>query len=272
MTPYVKKLLPFSERLGQTAFAIAGQVELPMTEHKLLEPKWLALALLCRTLGNFRGAVRLLEQGLLVEARVLTRCCFENLFLIGGLYSQGIEFAKQMKADDVAGRKNRLRFIMDHSEIFGGLSEDTKREMERAQKSLQAAAKAQHLKFKKASAIGPFKDSYLAYSQYSGDAAHPTFTALMRHFSFKGLTATFDVVPEPGEDQLNETLHFACVAMIGAAAAVNEMCGLTEAGRSLHALNEELRQLQLEQFGERTLSEGMEIRVENEGPEAETEG
>ena len=38
---------------------------------------------------------------------------------------------------------------------------------------------------------------YLAYSQHSGDAARPTFTALMRHLSFDEPEATFDVVPDP---------------------------------------------------------------------------
>ena len=106
MTPYCQKLLPVCEELGQTVLDIVGQANITITEHKLLDPKLLAVALLSRTLGNFRGAVRLIEQSLLVEARVLTRCCFENQLLIGGLYSKGYEFAQKIKTDDVAGRRN----------------------------------------------------------------------------------------------------------------------------------------------------------------------
>ena len=265
MTPYVQKLLPLCEELGQAALKIAGQVELKVTEHKLLDPNLLALALLCRTLGNFRGTVRLVEQGLLVEARVLTRCCFENVLMIGGLFAEGSTFSEKIKADDVAGRKNRLKFMMDNSEIFDGLSDETRQEMEKAQESLQAAAKGRYLKFKEASAIGPFKQLYLAYSQYSGDAAHPTFTALMRHFDFKGPKAEFDVVPTPSDDQLDETLHLACVAMVSAAVAVNEMNGFTEAGKRLPELNGRLKALQAEKFGEKSLGgeETLEIRTDS---------
>jgi len=260
MTPYCQKLLPLCEELGQTVLNIAGQANIPITEHKLLDPKLLAVALLSRTLGNFRGAVRLIEQSLLVEARVLTRCCFENQLLIGGLYSKGHEFALEIKADDVAGRKNRLNFIAENGSIFGSLSQETRDEMVRAQASLQAAAKGSYLKYRQASAAGPFKEIYLAYSQYSGDAAHPTFTALMRHFSFENDSAVFDVAPDPSEDQLDETLHFACVALIGAAVAVNEMCGPTDAGKRLPELNGRLKALQVEEFG--GSDEGLDIKVD----------
>lgn len=264
MTPYCKKLLPVCEELGQTALGVAGQANITITEHKLLDPKLLAVALLSRTLGNFRGAVRLVEQDLLVEARVLTRCCFENQLLIGGLYAKGREFAEQIKADDVAGRKNRLKFIAENDSIFGGLSQETRDEMTRARESLMAAVKGAYLNYKEASAVGPFKEIYLAYSQYSGDSAHATFTALMRHFSFEKSSAEFDVVPDPSEDQLDETLHLACVALIGAAVAVNEMCGFTEAGKRLPELNGKLKALQDERFGPKTLGSGesLEIKVE----------
>jgi len=173
VTSYAVRLLPICEDLGQLAFKIAGQVDLKITEHKLLDPKLLALGLLCRTLSNFKGAVRLVEERLLVEARVLTRCCFENLFMIGGLYSQGLEFAKAIKADDVAGRRLRTKFIEENETLFENLSEETRVEMAKAQEILRAAAKGSFVKFKDASQIGPFKEIYLAYSQYSGDAATP---------------------------------------------------------------------------------------------------
>jgi len=263
MTPYVEKLLPFCEELGQAAFKIAAQLKLTITEHKVLEPTWLAAALLCRTIGNFRAVVRLAEQDLIVEARVLTRCCFENAFLIGGLYSQGVEFAKEIRADDAAGKKARLKFIMENESIFAALSEETREEMSKAQEAMQLGIKGGFLKFKAASMIGPFREMYLAYSQYSGDAAHPTFTALMRHFHFKGDTAVFELDPRPTEDQQDETLHLACVALISAAAAVNEMCGLTEAGKRLPELSGRLKDLQVEHFGERTLGdcESLEIKT-----------
>jgi hypothetical protein len=253
VTPYTAKLLPTCEELGQTALRIASEVDLRITEHKLLDPKLLAVALLARTLSNFRGAVRLVEQGLLVEARVLTRCCFENLFMIGGLYSQGLEFAQKIKADDVAGRRARAKFIENNETLFESLSEETRVEMAKAQEALQAAAKGSFVKFKDASQVGPFKEIYLAYSHYSGDAAHPTFTALMRHITLEAQGFTFDVVPDPSEHQLDETLHLSCIALLGAAVVVNEMSGYTEAGKCLPELGDKLVALQQEKFGKQPL-------------------
>jgi hypothetical protein len=262
VTPYGKKLLPICEELGQTAFKIAGQVNLTITEHKLMEPKLLALALLCRTLGNFKGAVRLVQQGLLVEARVLARCCFENLFMIGGLYAQGREFAEKTKADDIAGRKNRAKFIEENEGLFVGITDETRIEMSRAIESLGAIAKSSYVKFKDVSQIGPFKEMYLAYSSYSGDAAHPTFTALMRHLAIDQGEAAFDVVPEPFEEQLDETLHLSCIALLSAAVAVNEMFGYTDAGKHLPVINGKLKALQDEKFGEKVgRGESLEIKT-----------
>jgi hypothetical protein len=260
-TPYVRKLLPLCEEFGQVALQIAGQADVRVTEHKLLEPKLLALALLSRTLGNFKGAVRLVEQGLLVEARVLTRCCFENQLVVGGLHAQGIEFAQQIKADDVAGRKARLKFVANNEAIFQDLSQETRNEMAKSQQWL-AASKGSYLKFKEASESGPFKEIYLAYSQYSGDAAHPTFTALMRHFTVEDKTLTFDVVPPRNDHQLDETLHLACMSLIGVMIVVNEMCGYAEAGKRLPELNGRFQTLQTERFGATGIEPRMEIKTE----------
>jgi Family of unknown function (DUF5677) len=43
--------------------------------------------LMSRTLSNFRGVFTLIENGLVVEARILVRCCFENTFWMAGLLS-----------------------------------------------------------------------------------------------------------------------------------------------------------------------------------------
>jgi hypothetical protein len=44
------------------------------------DPKIVALSLLARTIGNFEGALVMLDQNRIVEARALIRCCWENLF------------------------------------------------------------------------------------------------------------------------------------------------------------------------------------------------
>jgi hypothetical protein len=59
------------------------------------------LALLCRTVGNFKGVLALAKVGLVVEARTLTRSCYENLYCIAALIEQGDNFVKAMDQDQM---------------------------------------------------------------------------------------------------------------------------------------------------------------------------
>jgi hypothetical protein len=87
--------------------------------------------------------------------------------------------------------------------------------------------------------------------------------ALARHWGPAGGKARyFDVQPEPTEDELDDTLHFACIALITMMVVVNEMVGFTEAGKNLLAINHELKMLQAERWGPETINEGMDIRTE----------
>jgi hypothetical protein len=74
---YVEKLTRFADRLIRTAMLIVDQCELPVTKQGFAHPNLLALTLLCRTVHNFKGVVVLTRERLLVEARVLARCCYE---------------------------------------------------------------------------------------------------------------------------------------------------------------------------------------------------
>jgi hypothetical protein len=69
-------------------------------------------------------------------------------------------------------------------------------------------------------------------------------------------------VPKPKEDELDETLHLSCVALITVMVVTTEMNGFTEAGKELPEFNGELRRLQAEKYGSASVAEGMEIRTE----------
>ena len=60
------------------------------------DSKVIALALLSRTLSNFKGAAIMVREDLLVEAQVLTRCCFENLISIAGLHTDSAKFIEAL--------------------------------------------------------------------------------------------------------------------------------------------------------------------------------
>jgi hypothetical protein len=197
------------------------------------------------------------------QARVLARCCFENLFIVGGLHAEGIAFANRLIEDDRAGRKGRIRFASENDSIFQALSPEMQSAVKERHEEFKAAPKVGFLKQKDASDTGQFKDMYVVYSQFSADAAHPTITSLSRHWGPAGeKTGYFDVEPEPSEDELDETLHLTCVAFIGMMVVVNEMVGYTQAGKGLPNINHALKILQAERWGIESIEEGMDIRTE----------
>ena len=254
-----EKLYPLCEKMVQLALEIAEQSKLTVTLRGMTEPNVLALALLGRTLQNFKGVVMLIREKLSVEARVLARCCYENMFMVGGLHAESAAFADRMIEDDKAGRKGRIRFTFENEGIFQSLSTETQNALSKSKQSFDAAPRVQFLKPKDASGVSAFKETYVVYSQFSGDAAHPTIAALARHWAAGAKTPYLDLIPDAKDDELDETLHLACLAVLGIMVVVNEMQGYTEAGKRLPALNGEFLALQAEKYGAATINEGMEI-------------
>jgi Family of unknown function (DUF5677) len=259
---YLENLRPLCDKLYQTALQIIDQADLKINKHGMTDPNILALALLSRTLSHFRAVILLQRQRMVVEARILTRCCFENLYMVGGLQSEGHQFAQRMMNDDQAGRKGRIRFAMETETIFESFSPEMREAMRQRHEQFLAAAKVGFLRPSDASAVGPYKDTYIAYSQFSGDAAHPTITALSRHWSIEN-EAILDVEPEAKEDELDHTLDFACIAILGIMVAVNEMIGFRAAGKALPDLSDEVHRLQTERWGSiEAVGEPIEIRTQ----------
>jgi hypothetical protein len=237
-----ERIFALSNRLIQTTKEVIGQCTLQVTEHGLLEPRFLAYLLLCRTYTNFSAAVLLVQRRLVVEARTLTRCCFENAFSVAGLREQGRAFADRMKEDDEAGRKVRLQFARSSASIFDSLELEMQQAVDAALSGIERPA---FLSPKSAASIGAFKELYLAYSQFSGDAAHPTLTALNRYWQ-RDENNEIEVVagPESKQEELDQTLLFACMAVLGILGAVDEMFGRVPAGRALPAISDEIRSIQ----------------------------
>jgi Family of unknown function (DUF5677) len=260
---YREKAYPLCQRLRQLGIEILSQADLTITQHGMVHPKILSLALLSRTLSNFKSLILLTRERMVVEARLLARCCFENLFVVGGLHAEGASFAERMMEDDRAGRKSRIRFACENDSIYQALPPELQIAAKERFEEFKAAPKVGFLKQKDASDAGAFKDMYVVYSQFSGDAAHPTITALSRHWRPAGSgVANFDVEPEPREDELDETLHLSCVAVISMLVVVNEMIGFTAAGKKLPQINHELKVLQAERWGVESIEERMDIKIE----------
>ena|SRR5579864_2428295 len=75
----------FADRLEKTAIRMFEDLELPTSEQK----DTYAVTLLARTVSNFNGVMVLLNKDLVVEARALVRCCWENAFYFAGIVRSG---------------------------------------------------------------------------------------------------------------------------------------------------------------------------------------
>lgn len=223
---------------GQAALDILGGAPVTITEKGFGDPKILAIMLLSRSLSHFRGVFHLIDIGLVVEARILVRCCFENAFWIAALIADGDKFANEMLQDEVRSRK-----------ALGELALSKKPELaEEVEERLRAQLRdfkkrwpnAQSLRPKSVAMAGLLGEGYIIYSQLSADASHPTLTSLNRHVgrSEQDGDRLIDVAPTPKDEEIVMTWDWACNAMMGACVAVNEMLGGTPAGQRLGALAE----------------------------------
>jgi Family of unknown function (DUF5677) len=92
---------------------IFREAKIEITEKLFGEPKILSLALLCRTVGNFKGVIALAKENLVVEARTLTRSCYENLYCIAALIEQGDDFVKAMHQDQMRSFRSQGEFLLE---------------------------------------------------------------------------------------------------------------------------------------------------------------
>ena len=76
-------------------------------------PQVIALTLLCRTMSHVEGVVAMIDRGLIVEVRTLTRCCYESLIWIDGLAKESVEFVKKITDNDYAYKKLRGKVLLE---------------------------------------------------------------------------------------------------------------------------------------------------------------
>lgn len=240
--------LAFADRLIALAYTIFGEAKIDITEKLFGEPKILSLALLCRTVGNFKGVVAMTKERLVVEARILTRSCYENLYCMGALIEQGDFFVNAMHHDQIRSIRSQGELLLEgiSSEHIGDV-EFVEQLRKRVKEIRSRWPKAGFLTPKETVKNSVLKQSYLIYSKLSGDAAHPSILALKRHlvrFMEKGAQVLgLDVSPPERGAERTETIDLACNAMLGACVAANQILG------HLPAVNDELQKLFVE-YGE----------------------
>ncbi len=236
-----KKWIEFAERLLTLCVEILGASDVQITEKQFAEPKVLALALLCRTHMNLKGVIVVARDGLTVEARTLARSCYENMFFVAGLVEKGEEFVAAMYDDDLKSLRSRGEFVLEGLCDLDPLGEEMAKQLRgRVQELKKRRPKAKLLTAKEALKDSVMRKAYLFYSQLSGDAAHPSITALKRHLlrlvengePILGL----DIHPLERGIEVANTLDIACNAVLGTCVGVNQILGGTIAGALLKQL------------------------------------
>jgi Family of unknown function (DUF5677) len=223
----VEKFAAKVERAAERVFACASIWNTPTPEAG--DPKVIAVLLLIRTLSNFRGTFILLRAERIVEARTLTRCCFENLFHIAALRDDGQHFVREMEEDQKASRKARGEFIMRQT---GEISDAEGQQKLRAFLSRLGKTKRKSLDPKRVAARGPLLKSYVYYSELSCDAAHPTLDCLHRYLGRSEENGepvvTIDIDPLIRPEERRVTLLLACEALLGVCIGVKEILELQQ--------------------------------------------
>ena len=67
----VQSAITFSEKLLGIAIDTVGAANVSLSHLGARDPKIVSLALLCRTISNFKGAIVMVREGLVIEGRAL---------------------------------------------------------------------------------------------------------------------------------------------------------------------------------------------------------
>jgi hypothetical protein len=104
LSPVEERAFAFAEDVLKQATAIADAAVAKIDFEDKRDPKVYGLALLCRSITNFQGALTMARHGQAVECRTLVRSCWENLFLVDRLLRDGAAFVKTMRSYEAWGR------------------------------------------------------------------------------------------------------------------------------------------------------------------------
>jgi hypothetical protein len=228
-----------AEKLHKIGLDIFATANVRITDKGFADEKVLALALLARTLSHLKGTLLLLREKRIVEARTITRCCYENLYWVVGLDREGEEFGRRMLHDEMSHRKHLGQFMFENDITLEPEIADRLRGWLRDTNKRFAAAKT--LNPKQVAALSDIGRSYIFYGQLSSDSGHPSITALNRHVvpDTADEVGGIDVEPVVKGEEIEQTLELLCQAVMGVCVGVNQMLGGTQGGSALNGLADE---------------------------------
>lgn len=229
--------LTHAQCLMDVSLEIIAQCDRLDTVKGMKDPRVVALTLLSRSLGHLRAIPRLLDLGLITEARTLTRCLFENLFMLGGLAESGDEFVRQLVEDAAKSKQSRGNWVLSW---FAGRDEKSPHEdgLRKTVEDLRGQyPKARAINFADVTKGSSISYAYLWYKQLSSDAAHPSLEALTRHVAKqRDGSILLTVEAKITENDILDTIQWSCQALIGVIVATNQVAGPVKAGEKLEEI------------------------------------
>jgi len=230
MDPELVKALSYAQKLLDTAIDAVGAADkhVELNQRWARDPKIVGLAILCRSITNFRAALLLVQQEHphVLEANALVRLLYENLLWVAALKERGFEFVREMLDDEAFNRKALVELTLELNRTRGGdVSGPAASKLRNLMKDQsQRFPKPKKLNARKTAAVGGVEMVYQEYVRLSLDAVHCSVTALGYHLSSEHTPGKSElvvsVVPRaPPGGALSTVLH-ACRALITTALAL----------------------------------------------------
>lgn len=213
--------ISFAERLVRLGYELAATAQLKGddgNDHIRL----ITVTLIARTLSNARGSLSMLKDKRVVEARILTRCCFENQFWAVGFTQEPEECRKAMVDGEMKNRGSRGEMMFKFLDGMSAEVETTLRTWLRKNKGWSKARTTSPKQVAMTSQVG---QSYIFYDNLSADAAHPTISALDRYMVSPDGKFIKEILldPEADEDELASTGNWLCLAVLGTLMAASDI-------------------------------------------------
>ena len=171
-------------------------------------PELFAVLLFCRTITNFKGAISLFQQGLIIEAQTLQRSCFENSLWLRRLAHEGTSFAKAISDDGLVNEASFAKLVMPAVTDKSVLVEVKEHvDLGKGRKRIDVTGP---------STLDGAPEDYAEFRRLSMSAAHPSSTSLLRHLVKNPETGDFEISVEVAEDdhELTTNLFFTVAAMM----------------------------------------------------------
>jgi uncharacterized protein DUF5677 len=175
----------------------------------------LSCAVLARVQSNLDGALALIREDRILEARILARSCMENYFWTLALAESGDEFIHDFVRNDERRKRRRRKVAIDSRlEIEESILERLR--------SIAHVPRASRLRYNRPTQDGmvtrtQMANAYGFYSQLSEDSARPSLKALHRYWYASGRhsgSGRIRIGPAFARDEIRDTLRWICLASL----------------------------------------------------------